>query len=261
MGRNRRDLQLTRLIATIGIDDALVVYLIPIVGLTVAWLLASVWVFLLTRRLARSALAGDFHHRLAAKRQTQSGARMTLSFRYVSLALLGDNCVQATVLYRVSNWLARRQLHFLARFVHAFAKFVTHTDISPYAKIDGGLYLYHGLGTVIGRGTTIGRNALICQNVTTGGGPIIGDDVKLWAGAKVIGRVVIGDRAEIGANGVVISDIPADTIAVGVPATRWLPKKGSVGTGRSQIDVTPDHERSQSPEGERALHRPTVRKV
>jgi serine O-acetyltransferase len=84
------------------------------------------------------------------------------------------------------------------------------------------------LGTVIGKGSTIGRNALICQDVTIGGGASLGDDVKLWAGAKVIGRVAVGDRSEVGANGVVVRDVPPDVVAVGVPATRFLPKVGPV---------------------------------
>ena len=126
-----------------------------------------------------------------------------------------------------SEHLGSRRLGSLARAVQAFSKFLTHIDISPRAEIGPGLYFYHGLGTVIGKGTRVGRNALICQNVTLGGGQTIGDDVRLWAGAKVIGRVTIGDRAEIGANGVVVAHVPPDTIAVGVPATRHLPKQSS----------------------------------
>ncbi len=58
---------------------------------------------------------------------------------------------------------------------------------------------------MIGKGTTIGRNGDRLSNVTTGERPTIGDDVRLWAGAKVIGRVTLGDRAEVGTNGVVIA--------------------------------------------------------
>ena len=80
----------------------------------------------------------------------------------------------------------------MARAVHSLSRFLTHTDISPRAEIGPGLYLYHGMATVVGKGTVIGRNAVICQQVTTGGGPTIGNDVTLWAGAKVIGRVTVG---------------------------------------------------------------------
>jgi serine O-acetyltransferase len=169
----------------------------------------------------------DFKHDLRrkhdAKSKLPSGANQRLSFLYVLKLVVGDNCVQATLLYRLSHALAHRNLRLFAEAVHAFSKFLTHIDISPWAEVGRGLYLYHGLGTVIGKGSRIGARALICQGVTTGEGPLIGDDVKLWAGAKVIGKVSVGDRVEVGANAVVIRDIPADSLAAGVPA-RVLPK-------------------------------------
>jgi serine O-acetyltransferase len=205
--------------------ELLIIYAIPFLLLIMAWLVVSAFVYGLSRLRRTSALGQDLAARVAAKRRTRSGASARLTFMYVALSLVGDNCFQATVFHRVASTLARSGLRPLARAVHAFAKFLTHVDMSPQATIGPGLYLYHGLGTVIGKGSTIGRNALICQNVTLGGGPTIGDDVRLWAGAKVIGRVTVGDRSEVGANGVVVSDVPSDTIAVGVPATRHLAKR------------------------------------
>src|SRR5207248_11582152 len=114
--------------------------------------------------------------------------------------------------------------------VHSFSKLVTHADISPEANIGRGLYLYHGLGTVIGKGTTLGERALVCQGVTTAKGPTLGDDVTLWAGAKVVGRVTVGDRSEVGANAVVTSDVPSDCLAVGVPATRFISREEKTDT-------------------------------
>ena len=200
---------------------------IPIAAVLAAWLTASAFAFGVARFRSASLLGADLRHRVEAKQRIRSGRNVKLSFRFVALALAGDNCVQATVLHRAASTLVRRRLGSLARAVQAFSKFLTHIDISPRAEIGPGLYFYHGLGTVIGKGTRVGRNALICQNVTLGGGQTIGDDVRLWAGAKVIGRVTIGDRAEIGANGVVVAHVPPDTIAVGVPATRHLPKQSS----------------------------------
>ncbi len=213
------------MVAALAIRDVVEVYLIPVAALAVCWLLAAAWTYLVIRMRPGSAVRRDLEHRVYAKQGLPSGAMLTLSFRYVALSLLGDNCVQATVMYRLSAWLAQHRLASPARVVHAFSKFVTHADISPYAAIGPGLYLYHGLGTVIGKGTVVGADALVCQGVTTGGGPTIGDGVKLWAGAKVIGRVTVGSGAEIGANGVVISNVPPDVVAVGVPATRFLPKR------------------------------------
>jgi serine O-acetyltransferase len=216
------------LAATIGVLDVLFIYFVPIAFAFLCWTAAAACVYLLASFSESSALRGDLEHRIAAKRQLPSGSGLKLSYRYVALSLLGDNCVQATALYRIARWLALRRLGPAARFVHSMSKLITHADISPYAEIGPGLFLYHGLGTVIGKGTRIGRRAVICQNVTVGGGPVIGDDVKLWSGSRVIGRISVGSRSEIGANGVVVHDVPPDVIAVGVPATRFLPKETGV---------------------------------
>ena len=204
--------------------DLLVIYAIPLVALGATFVGLALLVYL----LARSPLDFDFKHDLRRKfeerKQLPSGASFRFSFACTAELLLGDNCVQATFLYRVSRFLARRRLRLPAQAVHSFSKFLTHVDVSPYAEIGPGVFFYHGLGAVIGKGTKIGARALICQGVTTGGGPRIGNDVKLWAGAKIIGRVTIGDRAEIGANAVVVRDVPADCTAVGVPVSRLIPK-------------------------------------
>ena len=143
--------------------------------------------------------------------------------------MLIDNGVQATIFYRLAHYLLRSGYPAGAVLLQSVSKFLTHIDISPHADIGPGLLFYHGLGTVIGKNTKLGSRVTVCQNVTTGGGhPIIGDDVVLWAGARVIGNVTIGDRAEIGANAVVVRDVPPDCIAVGVPATRIFSKSKSV---------------------------------
>lgn len=212
------------MITALTLTDLLVIFAIPLVALLAVWLAATAWVFVLTRWSRSSPLRLDLEHRVSARRRTRSGGEIRLSVGYIATALAADNCVQATVLHRAASFLTRHQVRPLARAIHAFSKFLTHADISPQATIGPGFYLYHGLGTVIGKGTTIGCDAVVCQNVTTGGGPTIGDDVTLWAGAKVIGRVTVGDRSEVGANGVVIADVPPDTIAVGVPAARHIRK-------------------------------------
>ena len=202
----------------VSVGETIALYLIPLALVAVAWLALS----LVVLASVRSPLEFDFKHdllrKLEEKRALPSGAVQALSLPYVAKVLLGDYCVQAAFLYRVSRFLVRRNLRPLAEAVHALARFLTHADLSPWAEIGPGLYLYHGVGTVVGKGTRIGRRALICQGVSLGGGPEIGDDVKLWAGAKVIGRVTVGDRSEVGANAVVIRDVPADSLAVGVPA-------------------------------------------
>jgi serine O-acetyltransferase len=210
---------------TVSPFDLLIIWLGPIGLLVALWLGSSLLVYVAVVSRRPSALQADLLRRYETKRALRSGSGLRrASFGWVARLLLADNCVQATVLYRLSRFLVRRRLRTLGEGTHSVSKFLTNLDISPHAEIGAGVYFYHGLGTVIGKGTTIGRGALICQQVTTGGGPTLGDDVRLWAGAKVIGRVAIGDRAEVGANGVVTSDVPADHIAIGVPATRMIPK-------------------------------------
>lgn len=206
--------------------DLAIVWLVPIAFFVALWLLVSLVVCLAVRLPLDFDFKRDLRRRFEAKRRLPSGSDR-LSYGLVARWLAGDNCVQATFLYRVSHFFAVRRMRPVAEALHAFSKLITHADISPWAKIGGGLYLYHGVGTVIGRGTRLGERALVCQGVTTGRGPTLGDDVTLWAGAKVIGRFTVGDRSEIGANAVVVSDVPADCIALGVPATRFLPLEDS----------------------------------
>lgn len=101
-------------------------------------------------------------------------------------------------------------------------------EVSPKVKIGGGLFLPHTVGTVIGA-ASIGKNCTIMQGVTLGASemdlgfdatrrPIIGNYVTIGSGAKVIGHITVGDHAKIGANAVVLCDVPAFAVAVGVPA-------------------------------------------
>jgi serine O-acetyltransferase len=218
----------------LSIFDLLVIYAIPLLALVFAWLIVSMALYLVIRMPARLASKDDLLRKYEDKRSLPSGPRR-LTFRYVAMLVAADNCVQATLLYRLSRFFALRRVHVLAGAVHAFSKFLTHVDISPYADIGPGVYFFHGVGTVIGKGTVIGSRALICQGVTTGAGPSIGDDVRLWAGAKVIGKISVGDRAEIGANAVVIRDVPADSTAVGVPARVVVKRQGLDGDGTEGV--------------------------
>jgi serine O-acetyltransferase len=197
--------------------DLLVLYLIPLAALVALWLLLAVLLYALVRLNIEVDLRQDLLRKYSDKEELPSMRGQKFSLAYTAKILAGDNCIQAAFLYRVARFLARHRLRVPAEMLHAFSKFLTHLDISPWADIGPGVYFYHGSGTVVGKGASIGRRALICQGVSVGGATI-GDDVKLWAGAKVIGRVTIGDRSEVGANAVVIASVPADSIVFGVPA-------------------------------------------
>ena len=124
--------------------------------------------------------------------------------------------------------LYRKRLGPLAKLISLLNFFAFGIEIAVRCPIGPGLFLPHSHGTVIGA-WRIGSNATIFQGVTLGARevdftytkdsrPTLGDDIIVGAGAKVLGGVALGDRVRVGANAVVLKDIPADTLAVGVPA-------------------------------------------
>jgi serine O-acetyltransferase len=203
-------------VIALSVVEVAVLYLLPVAFFVAVWLIVALVIYLAVRSRLDFAFKHDLLRKFGAKRKLRSG-RERLTFPYVAKLIIGDNCIQALLLYRVSHFLARHRLRGVAEMLHAFSRLVTHADISPLAEIGPGLYLYHGHGTVVGKGVRIGQRGLICQGVSVGGATI-GDDVKIWAGAKIIGKVTLGDRSEVGANTVVLADVPADAIVFGVPA-------------------------------------------
>jgi len=147
--------------------------------------------------------------------------------------------VWALAWHRAAHWLFEGELYFLARAVNHWARWLTGIDIHPGAKIGRNFFIDHGF-TVIGETAEIGDNVTIYQNVTLGGTnptngeggkrhPTIGDNVIIGSGAQVIGPIVVGERARIGANAVVTEDVPEGATMVGlkarstlVPAEIWL---------------------------------------
>ncbi|KMK99310.1 hypothetical protein VL06_21770 [Rossellomorea marisflavi] len=113
---------------------------------------------------------------------------------------------------------------FQIKKVDAFHNASMGTDLEAGAKFETPPRLYHGLnGIIVSHYAKIGKNCVINQQVTIAedgnkGAAIIGDNVFIGAGAKIIGKVIIGDNVKIGANAVVVSDLPANCLAVGVPA-------------------------------------------
>ena len=125
--------------------------------------------------------------------------------------------------HSVGKGLGSIVLRKIARFRQRFWSVITHSDIVPGADLGEGLKLPHPNGIVIHQDAIIGRNSIIMQQVTIGitadgGPPTIGSDVYIGAGAKILGKINIGDGAKIGANAVVLCDVPPHTTAVGAPA-------------------------------------------
>ena len=133
--------------------------------------------------------------------------------------------LHATILYRVAHSLRGIKLPLLPRVISQFGRFITGIEIHPGAIIGKGFFMDHGTGVVIGETTVIGDNVTLFQGVTLGGTgkqtgkrhPNIGNNVVVGTGAKVLGNITIGENSYIGANAVVIKDVPANSTVVGVP--------------------------------------------
>ena len=131
----------------------------------------------------------------------------------------------ALIYHRVSHYLYRHKLFSLARWNSQCGRFWTGIEIHPGAKIGSGLFIDHGMGIVVGETAVIGNNCTIYHGVTLGGTgqgkgkrhPSIGDDVLIGAGAKLLGPFRVGNNVMIGANAVVLSEVPDSATVVGVP--------------------------------------------
>lgn len=139
----------------------------------------------------------------------------------------------AVVFHRLAHWLWERDWRLLARLLSQFSRFLTGIEIHPGAKIGRKLFIDHGMGVVIGETSEIGDNVTLYHDVTLGGvapsidsdaqrgvkrHPTLGDDVIIASGAQIIGPITIGKCARVGANSVVLKDVPERTTVVGVPA-------------------------------------------
>lgn len=131
----------------------------------------------------------------------------------------------ALYFHRIAHWLWEHGLLFLARFLSHLGRALTGIEIHPGARIGPGFFVDHGMGVVIGETAELGENVTLYHGVTLGGTslkrekrhPTIGSNVVIGAGAKVLGPVVVGDGSRVGANSVVVKDVPADSVVVGIP--------------------------------------------
>lgn len=145
--------------------------------------------------------------------------------------------------HRINHWLWRHRMRTLARWFSQITRFFTGIEIHPGAQIGRRVFIDHGMGVVIGETTIVGDCCTIYQGSTLGGTslrkekrhPTLQDNVVVGAGAKVLGNITIGSNARIGANSVVLHDIPAGTVVVGVPGqvvTRRTPLEPPVSAER-----------------------------
>jgi serine O-acetyltransferase len=139
--------------------------------------------------------------------------------------------------YRISHWLWQRGAKVAARIVNEITRILTGVDIHPGATLGKRLFIDHATGVVIGETAEVGDDVMIYHGVTLGGSgndtgkrhPTIGDRVTIGAGAKVLGAIKIGDDSRIGANAVVVKEVPSSAVVVGVPGQ--IISRAKPGTG------------------------------
>jgi serine O-acetyltransferase len=132
----------------------------------------------------------------------------------------------ALLFYRFANLAWRRKFHLIGRLISNFARFITGIEIHPGAEIGQRFFIDHGMGVVIGETSEIGDDVTVYQGVTLGGTslekgkrhPTIGDGVIIGSGAQVLGPLIVSEGARIGANAVVLKDVPQGATMVGIPA-------------------------------------------
>ena len=140
---------------------------------------------------------------------------------------------KAVLFHRIANFFAIAKFNLVARIISQFSRFLTGIEIHPNAKIGKNLFIDHGMGVVIGETSEIGDNVTIYHMVTLGGispsinsddqrntkrHPTLMDNVVVGSGAQILGPVVVGKNAKIGANAVVTKDVDENSVMVGIPA-------------------------------------------
>ena len=141
--------------------------------------------------------------------------------------------VKAVFFHRIANFFHLAKFHLLARIISQLSRFLTGIEIHPGAKIGRNLFIDHGMGVVIGETSEIGNNVTIYHMATLGGispsinsndqrqvkrHPTLNDCVVVGSGAQILGPVIIGANAKVGANAVVTKNVPENAVMVGIPA-------------------------------------------
>lgn len=166
--------------------------------------------------------------------------------------------LHAIWMYRLANMFWRNGLHWIGRFISHITRWLTGIEIHPGATIGRRFFIDHGMGVVIGETTEIGDDVTLYHGVTLGGTtwqkekrhPTLEHGVIIGAGAKVLGSITVGEQSRIGANSVVLRDVPAHSTVIGIPGT-------VVGTTESLIEdgkINLDHHLMPNPVAEAIKH-------
>ena len=157
---------------------------------------------------------------IASMKKRDPAARSTLK---IILCYPG---LHALFFHRISYFLWNIKLYLIARFISHISRFLTGIEIHPAAVIGKRFFVDHGMGVVIVETAEVGDDVFIYHGVTLGSTstkkekrhPTIMNGVVIGAGAKLLGPIIVGEKAKIGSNAVVLSDVPANATMVGIPA-------------------------------------------
>ena len=159
--------------------------------------------------------------------------------------------LHAMIFHKFAHVLYKLKIPILPRLISHISRWITGIEIHPGAKIGKRVFIDHGKGVVIGETTEIGNDVVIYQGVTLGGTstkkvkrhPTLGNNIVVGCGAKILGNIKIGDNCQIGANSVVLKDVPANSTVVGIPA-RIVLHEGRKISERDQLNhnLMPDPE-------------------
>jgi serine O-acetyltransferase len=167
--------------------------------------------------------------------------------------------LHAIWLHRVAHAFWRNGFQLLGRLVSNLSRWLTGIEIHPGATIGPGFFVDHGMGTVIGETAEIGANVTLYHNVTLGGvswekvkrHPTLEDHVVVGAGAQILGPIIIGAHSRIGANSVVVKDVPPNSVVVGIPG-RIRSRNGDSASETEREDL--HHNRLPDPNAETLRH-------
>ena len=192
-----------------------------------------------TAKPKRRTIWGDIRSDLKAVLANDPAARNRFE------VILTYSGFHALIYYRYAHFFFRHRCKLLARMMSQTARFFTGIEIHPGATIGRGVFIDHGTGVVIGETAEVGNNVVIYQGVTLGGTgkdkgkrhPTIGDNVMLGAGAKVLGPFTVGEGSKIGANSVVLKEVPPHSTVVGVPGRVVKQYNQKVGDSLDQVNL------------------------
>ncbi|PKO59407.1 MAG: serine O-acetyltransferase [Betaproteobacteria bacterium HGW-Betaproteobacteria-19] len=162
--------------------------------------------------------------------------------------------VHALIAYRLAHVLWQRDWRYPARLLSFMARVFSNVDIHPGARIGRRFFIDHGAGVVVGETAEIGNDVTLYHGVTLGGTtwnpgkrhPTLGDHVVVGAGAKILGAITIGSRVRVGANSVVVKNVPPDRTVVGIPA-RVVKREGPMLSPTDELNL--DHHLMPDPVG------------